>query len=92
MRPSRRVPRVHAETDEGVTANFQPPLSVAVGSVNLGWNSQTNRTYQLQYTTNLPAGLWLNLGTAVQGTGSNIVVPGLDLTGLRRFYRLAPVP
>jgi hypothetical protein len=76
----------------GVTANFSPPLSIAVGSVNLGWSSQTNRTYQLQYTTNVSAGIWINLGTPVQGTGSNIVASDTNLAGPRRFYRLAPVP
>lgn len=69
-----------------------PPLSVSVAALALSWQTQTNETYQLQYSTVLSPATWLNLGSPITGTGTNAVVIDSILGQPQRFYRLTLVP
>jgi hypothetical protein len=63
-------------------------VSSAEGTFSLAWSAQAKFTYQLQYTTNLAAPVWQNLGspiTATNGTVASSDIPGADL---QRFYRV----
>lgn len=53
----------------------------------LTWNTYSNQTYQVQYTTNLSQGNWLGLGNPIPATNSVISVTNSS-TDSRRFYRL----
>jgi uncharacterized repeat protein (TIGR03803 family) len=63
-------------------------ITETAGSVTLVWNSVAGRTYQLQYSTNLPQTNWVNLGGAVLAT--NGVMSATDSIGTdpQRFYRV----
>jgi hypothetical protein len=66
-------------------------LTIDVSQVRLCWASETNRTYQIQYSTNLAANGWTDLGAPIPGIG------GIDCTyqqvlNPQRFYRVALVP
>ena len=51
--------------------------------------SVIGHTYQLQYIDTLTSGTWTNYGTALPGTGGNLIFAApYDNTVPRRFYRL----
>jgi hypothetical protein len=64
------------------------PAASADGTLAISWAAYPGLTYQLQYTTNLAQGGWLNLGTPV--TATNAVMSASDSIGpdQQRFYRL----
>jgi hypothetical protein len=64
-----------------------PQLSIWT-AVEIGWNSNTNVTYQVQTTTNLVDGPWTNLGNSVQGNGSTNVTFDSIRGMAKKFYRV----
>ncbi len=59
----------------------------------LAWTSSTGLVYQVQYTTNLQSGGWINLGPAFTATNFNTIVSDPGVTGSpARFYRLMVSP
>ena len=76
----------------GIHLEVNNPLSINVASVALSWFAKTNRTYQLQFATNLPSTNWLNLGGATPGTGTNMLVIDDVLGKPNRVYRVMIVP
>ena len=61
-------------------------------AVEVCWDSQTNKTYQLQWSAaNSPAG-WSNLGPPVPGTGSTICVMESTRGQTERLYRVQVMP
>jgi probable HAF family extracellular repeat protein len=68
-----------------------PVLSIrhSQGEVELCWNSQTNRPYQLQYHSDLTTNIWSNLGTPIQGNGGTNCVYDPMLPGqTQKFFRI----
>jgi hypothetical protein len=64
-------------------------LTIDVSQVRLCWSSETNRTYQLQFSTNLTT--WENLGAPIPGIG------GIDcrlqsVIDPQRSYRVVVLP
>jgi hypothetical protein len=56
-------------------------------SVEINWNSKSNITYQVQWTSSLPATNWFNLGNPVAAVGTNTSV--WDRVGWgQRFYQI----
>lgn len=47
------------------------PTVVVRPAVEISWNAQAGRTYQVQTTTNLVAGVWRNLGAPILSQGTN---------------------
>jgi hypothetical protein len=67
-------------------------LTVTNGNLALTWQSLPGLSYQLQYTTSLPATAWIDLGSSV--TATDLTTTVLDPTGSdpRRFYRVIMLP
>ena len=54
----------------GYSGPASPTVAVRP-AVEISWNAQSGRTYQVQSTTDLVAGVWRNLGTPVLSQGTN---------------------
>jgi hypothetical protein len=68
-----------------------PALAIRVSQIELCWESEIGRTYQLQYRSALTSNAWTNLGSAVQGTGGAVCTVD-DVTSEKRFYRIIELP
>jgi sugar lactone lactonase YvrE len=84
-------------TSSVVTVNLQlPPITpsyaVSNGSYNFTWSAVSNQIYQLQYTTNLAAPVWIDLGSPVTATSNIVYTTDLPGTDQQRFYRVRLVP
>lgn len=64
---------------------------IRLSSVDVRWRGLTNQMYQVQYTTSLRSNIWLNLGPAILGNGTNVLTDPITDTELR-FYRVTRVP
>ena len=66
--------------------------NVTNGLILLSWSAVLNRSYQVQSTSNLLQGTWINVGGSVAAT--NTVMTNSDLIGpeLSRFYRVVLLP
>jgi hypothetical protein len=62
------------------------------GSIHLTWSSVPNLVYQLQYTTNLASGTWLNLGGPITAGGSIVTTTDATTSDNQRFYHVIVVP
>jgi hypothetical protein len=64
------------------------------GSCILSRLSGKGASYQVQYSTDIPNGPWMNLGSAITGTGSRMSLTDTNALGASssRFYRLAVSP
>ena len=74
-----------------LTVIVPPSLFAApsvAGSFSLAWSAQSNFTYQLQYTTNLSAPSWVNLGGPITATNGSASTADFPVSDFRRFYRL----
>jgi hypothetical protein len=72
---------------------ISPRLTVTreISQVRLCWQSETNRTYQLQFSTSLSANNWVDLGTPIPGSGGTDCILQLA-TDPQRFYRVILLP
>jgi hypothetical protein len=68
-----------------------PLLDIRVSQVSICWDTASNKTYQLQYRSDLTTNQWVNLGGLLPGTGSKICITDEVTDSPRRFYR-AVVP
>jgi hypothetical protein len=84
-----------------VTSSFmlnvvEPPTFSAITFTNGGcrvtWNSQSNLTYQVQYTTDLSAPTWLDLGGRITATSNSVFATDNLGANPRRFYRVKWMP
>jgi hypothetical protein len=72
----------------GKTTAPLPPTNSIYVAVELGWKSESNRYYQVQWRTNANTGAWSNLGSWVLGNGStNYIFDSTRGTKIR-FYRV----
>jgi uncharacterized repeat protein (TIGR03803 family) len=64
-------------------------LTVTNGSVRLGWKTVVGRSYQVQWSSELTANNWSNLGPAISATSgyTNMTEP-LSTGTLKRYYRV----
>lgn len=79
--------RMDAVSVERVT----PRLTIETSHVQICWESEAGRTYQLQYRSTLTTNAWIDLGPPIEGIGA------LDCTiqpvnDPRRFYRIVRSP
>jgi len=79
------------------TPAFEPPVAEITNgtliAIVLRWSSVPGRTYQIQYTSALPATMWTNLGSTRPGNGSTDSITDTVLPGEpQRFYRILLVP
>jgi len=73
-----------------IYALLQPNIktfNLTNSTVKIAWNSVSNHTYQVQYTTNLAQPNWFNLGSTIAAT--NVTASTTDAKGeLPKFYRV----
>jgi hypothetical protein len=69
---------------------FSPKLFIWT-AIELGWISDTNQTYQVQWSTNLSSSNWVNFGTTIQGNGTTNFLFDTTRTSPQRFYRVIVV-
>jgi hypothetical protein len=65
-----------------------PAFMASDGTFNLAWTAISNITYQLQYTTNLIAPMWQNLGNPITATNGSVSASDIPGTNAQRFYRV----
>ncbi len=66
-------------------------LRATNGTMEMIWNSVTNQSYQVQFSTNLTKGAWTNLGAVIVATNS--AASATDATGgTVKFYRITAAP
>jgi len=71
----------------------QPTIQLHVTEVTVCWDSETNRTYQVQYRSAHTPGGWVELGALVTGNGgTNCVDDHIPFGEPQRFYRVFEVP
>ena len=69
--------------------DLSPFASIRFSQVEICWDSLSNGTYQVQYSTNLSSSNWFDLGAAVSGSGAIICTNDSILSGQTlRFYRV----
>jgi hypothetical protein len=56
------------------------------------WNTVSNRTYQLQYTTNLTSSNWINLGVGITTISNSVSTTDTVGPDTHRFYRVQLLP
>src|ERR1043165_4416732 len=62
--------------------------TVRVRDLDIRWNSNTNRTYQVEYRSDSTANMWLPLGSPVQGNGTTNCVIDSVPESPSKFYRV----
>ena len=68
-----------------------PRLTIQFSQVEICWESLTNKSYQVQYSSDMTSNAWVNLGDPVAGNGStNWIFDGLTFP--RRYYRVVSSP
>jgi hypothetical protein len=74
-----------------VPAPDSPVLSIRISHITLSWNSSADKTYQVQYRSELTTNIWTDLGASVPGDGlTNSVID--TIVGPQRFYRVITLP
>lgn len=81
--------------DVSVTPVRAPAFQSATktsSTVNLTWSSLSGLAYQLQYTTNLVSGPWINIGNPITANSNSVNASDNTPSGPIRFYRLILLP
>lgn len=60
----------------------------AGGAIQLTWDSVPGQTYQVQYSTQLPAVSWSNLGSLITATNLTTTTPDSMDANVSRYYRI----
>jgi uncharacterized repeat protein (TIGR03803 family) len=62
------------------------------GTLTLTWSTDAGSTYQLQYKSELNSGDWVNLGSPMTASGSNLNATDSVANDPRRYYRVVVLP
>jgi hypothetical protein len=85
------IPYRMAHTE--VSAVALPELTTRISEVEISWSSRSNRTYQIQYCSELTTNEWTDLGAPLAGNGATQRVFDTVPAGQpKRFYRVMIVP
>jgi hypothetical protein len=63
-------------------------VAMANHACTLTWTAVPGLVYQVQYTTNLAANVWNNLGSAISATNATLSLLDVQLSDAQRFYRV----
>lgn len=74
-----------------ITTNALPSTSIYLAA-EIGWNSQTGKLYQLQYSTVMDSNNWLPFGVPVPGNGTNNYIFDSMRGQSKKFYRVQVLP
>ena len=69
-----------------------PTVNAQLSCVDICWNSLSNFTYQVQYRSDLTTNQWVNLGSPVPGTGTDMCVTDNVKGQPQKFYRVVEQP
>ncbi len=69
-----------------------PTVNVQISCVDVCWNSLSNLTYQVQYRSDLTTNQWVNLGSPVPGTGTDMCITDTIKDQPKKFYRVVETP
>ena len=61
-------------------------------AVEICWDTESNKTYRVQWATSIDTTNWSDTGPIMQGTGSNMCVFDSTRFQPKRFYRVLPSP
>lgn len=79
-----------------LTVNWRLPylsaLTVTNGTFNFSWSAVSNLNYQVQYSTNLSSTNWVNLGSPLTTTGSQLSACEIINSNEQCFYRIVFQP
>jgi len=84
----------HFELASGAANPVAPPppllqfLRASSDTIAFSWSAAAGYNYQVQYTTNLGTGPWLNLGGPLPGNNGTLSVSNTVNLARQRFYRL----
>ena len=68
-------------------------ISNSIGGIQLQWDSRTNHAYQAQFTRELPANPWTNLGGPLSGKGNPLTLHDAFVPEqTQRFFRVLEAP
>ena len=68
--------------------NGPPELSIQVADVDICWNTETNKGYQLEYRSPQTTNIWSPIGGPVFGSGSRTCIVDSIRGQPGRFYRI----
>jgi hypothetical protein len=70
-----------------------PHSTIRFSQVEFCWTSETNKEYQVQYSSTLTTNTWQNLGGTVQGTGTNnCIFDPIPRGEPQRYYQVYALP
>ena len=68
-------------------------LSIAPSLLDICWQTVTNKTYQVQFSSVLTSNSWVNLGATIQGNGTTICISDAAVKSQTNlFYRVVTLP
>jgi hypothetical protein len=76
----------------GASLIASPLLTTRIASIALCFATESNRLYQLQYSSTLASNTWFDLAPPIHGYGTNACFIDPVLEAPRRFYRVVPLP
>lgn len=91
----RQDPGAFAMDDITLRPVSAPTFQAVAGNTNaitLTLNTVPDLTYQVQFTTDLTSGAWINLGPSLTATSDVLIVTDTLPTDPQRFYRIAVSP
>lgn len=79
--------------DDVVVSPLIPEATIRVSQVEICWSSLADRTYQVQYQSQLTTNMWTNLGAPMKGTGASMCTfDPVAADAPPRFYRVVKLP
>src|SRR5258708_737474 len=89
---THRIYPLGADASRICTASGPPMLTIHVSQVEICWNTDCDKTYQVQYSSSSTTNTWVNLGDPAQGSGSTKCVADLTGANTDRMYRVILLP
>jgi len=81
--------QVYFDNFSALGTNSSPLIQVGIQkAVEIGWNSISGRSYQVEYSTALKPKNWIKLGDLVIGNGTTNYIFDSIRTDSKRFYRV----
>jgi hypothetical protein len=78
---------------DAVSMNIVGPLiDIRLFPLRISWNTLLTRSYQAQYSLDLANKQWLNIGSKMKGTGTQMVLTNDVVDGTHRFFRILEIP
>ena len=84
--------------DDIAVCSLTPPppqiqsVTLTNGSLTLSWGALSNQLYQVQTTTNLAQGVWINWGAPLATTNASLTITDTNTGSGAQFYRLLLPP